>query len=375
MDGTKSAYDAAAGLYDKVAPNFTKSNKDLGNLVDDGEAAAEKQSDETVAKYGDVPVLRSLAKASTWLGGKENEALGGIVKGAGDLTAMGGNAVFHPIDAAASLEKGAEDVAEHVPIVPGLNTMMKGAKWLADLATGTTDGEYGGSVTDLGKNLLLGTKQDPGDPGKRTNADIDFYANIGGGTKAWKEQPVEAATRTITNLLPMFLGDEFLGEGKPEPEGEPPGPKAVDPFGKTQADPMGTTQADPTGKDAGRDAGDQGPRPEPDTAGTSPAETLEQSRQKVIDADAAQKVTEKASFDANGAFVRYHAKMPDPARGFAGDPAWDPAVDERLLKEGDKASQTNGDAIHRLEAARQAFKAGQDADVLAKKARGGSGLT
>jgi len=41
-DGTKKAYGAVTGAYDAVAPNFTKANQDLGNLVDAGEAAVKK---------------------------------------------------------------------------------------------------------------------------------------------------------------------------------------------------------------------------------------------------------------------------------------------------------------------------------------------
>jgi len=73
---------------------------------------------------------------------------------------------------------------------------------------------------------LLDTKQDAADPSKRTNADLDFFAGLGGGTKVWSEKPLEAATRTITNLVPSVLGDEAVGTKPPEgppPEGPPSG--------------------------------------------------------------------------------------------------------------------------------------------------------
>jgi len=249
-DKTKGAYTAVTGAYDSVAPNFTKANKDVGQLVDAGEAAVKKGNDQAVAEYGDVPVVGSLVKASAWLSNTTTEATGGVVKGVGDLAAMGGNAIFHPIDAAASLGEGALGIAEHVPTVPGLNTTVKGIHGLVDLARGKTDGEYGGSLSELGENLLLNTHKDPDDPSKKSNSDVDFFAGIGGGKKAWSEKPAEAATRTITNLVPMFLGDEAAG-GKPPPEVPP---EFVEPVPDTVRNPqtqrgLGEPQAPDTLRD------------------------------------------------------------------------------------------------------------------------------
>ncbi|MDQ2801657.1 MAG: hypothetical protein M3Y41_02805, partial [Pseudomonadota bacterium] len=304
-------------------------------------------------------------KATSWLGDETVEATGGVIKGAGDLAAMGGNAIFHPIDAAESLGEGALGIAEHVPTVPGLNTTVKGIHGLVDLARGKTDGEYGGTLSDLGENLLLDTKEDPNNPGKKTNADVDFFAGIGGGIQAWTDKPVEAATRTITNLVPMFLGDEGAG-GKPPPEGGPsipeaPPPSAVDPMGKTQVDPMGKTQVDPMGKTQPQ-IDPQGPKTEVDPPGPGEPEapkpdgpnTPKEAAQNVADASAAQKITQQASLDTAGEFVRYRAKMPVPERGFAGDPNWDPVVDEALFEESNRASQANIEAIHKLQAAQEA---------------------
>jgi len=253
-DGTKKAYGAATGAYDKVAPNFNESNKTLGKLVDAGEAAAKKGNTKAADKYGRVPVLGKVLKASAAVSNTAVDALGGVVKGAGDLTAMAGNAIVHPIDAAGSMAEGALGIAEHVPMAPGVNTTVKAAHGLVDLARGKKDGEYGGNLKDLGKNLALGTHQDPNDPGKRTNADLDFAAGLGGGTKAWSEKPAEAATRTLVNLAPMFVGDEAAQGNKPAPKGGPPvpegpnAPRGVDPFGKTQVDALGKTQVDALGK-------------------------------------------------------------------------------------------------------------------------------
>ena len=239
-DGTKIAYGAVTGAYDAVAPDLTKSNKDLGEMVDAVEAAAKKGNNKAAAKYGKVPIVGNLVKGATLVGNTTTDALGGVVKGVGDLASMSGNAVVHPIDAAESLAQGALGVAEHVPATPGLNTTVKGVHGLVDLARGKKDGEYGGNLKDLGKNLAFGTHQDPKDPNKRTNADLDFAAGLGGGTKAWTEKPAEAATRTLVNLAPMVLGaDELTGKKAPPKGGSPVpnGPSApvvgyadVDPF-------------------------------------------------------------------------------------------------------------------------------------------------
>jgi uncharacterized protein DUF4157 len=271
--GAKSSYSGVTGAYDSVAPNFTQQNKDLGTGVDAAEAWLKKGNDKAAAQADDS-VLGSLTKASAWMNNMSIDAAGGIVKGVGDLTSMAGNAIFHPIDAAGGMLEGALGMAEHVPLIPGLNTTVKGMHGLWDLANGKKDGEYGNSLGELGENLLLGTHKDPDDPAKKSNADVDFLAGIGGGTKAWRDKPAEAATRTVTNLLPMLLGDEAAG-GNNAAAGGPPVPEvvpgaAVDPLGVTQpvpspspvsplattgelplapaaVDPLGVTQVDPLG--------------------------------------------------------------------------------------------------------------------------------
>lgn len=383
-DVTKGAYNAVTGAYDAVAPNFTQANKDLGSLVDKGEALAKQGNDAAAAQYADVPVLGTVLKASAAIGDATTDALGGVVKGVGDLATMAGNAIVHPIDSAVSLGEGALGIAEHVPIVPGLNTTVKAAHGLVDLAEGKKDGEYGSSLTDLGENLLLDTKQDPNDPSKRTNADVDFLASMGGGTKAWTDKPLEAATRTLTNLAPMLLGDEAPG-AKPEPVPEgpipdgPPAPRAVDPLGKTQVDPFGKTQpqmpaqgpdiAPKTEIDPKTQVDPSNPEPDP----SNPA-TPEEIRQNLIDAAAEQKLTEKASTEATGEYVRYRATKPNPARGVEGDPNWDPTVDEALRDQMERAQQANTAAINRLRDAQAAAKAAQDAIAKARGAQGKGGF-
>jgi hypothetical protein len=248
--GAKSAYGSVTGAYDSVAPNFTQSNKDLGTGVDAAEAWLKKGNQKLVADAGDSAVLGPLAKASAWMSNTAIDATGGVVKGVGDLTAMAGNAIFHPIDAAGAMLEGGLGIAEHVPMVPGLNTTVKGMHGLWDLANGKKNAEYGSTLGELGENLLMGTHVDPDDPSKKSNADVDFAAGIGGGKKVWTEKPGEAATRTITNLLPMLLGDEAAAAGEKPPVGGPPPPEvvpgaAVDPFGTTvsagPANPLATT--------------------------------------------------------------------------------------------------------------------------------------
>jgi hypothetical protein len=374
-DGAKSAYNAVTGAYDSVAPNFTQSNQDLGNLVDMAEAAAKKGNESLVAEYGDVPVLGSVAKASAALSDAAIDATGGVVKGVGDLTTMAGNAMVHPIDATVSMAEGALGIAEHVPLVPGLNTTAKGIHGLVDLASGKKDGQYGSSVGDLAENLLLGTKQDPDDPSKQTNADLDFFASIGGGTKVWTEKPLEAAARTITNLAPMLLGDEGAAKPAPEagpPSGGPPVPEPVDPFGKTQVDPFGKTQPEVPAQGPPTEVDPAKPQAEPEGPKADAANTPEQIRQNLIDASAAQKAAEQASIEATQEYVRFRANKPNPARGWEGDQSkWDPVVDEALHDQMLRAEKANIEAINNLKAAQ---KAARDAAGRGKGARGGGGF-
>ena len=211
-----AAYNGVTGAYGSVAPDFTKGNKRSGRERRRRRGLAKKGNAKAASK-ADGSVLGSLEKASIWMSNTSNDATGGIVKGVGDLASVAGNAIFHPIDAAGGMLEGGLGIAEHVPLIPGLNTTVKGMHGLWDLANDKKNSEYGSSLGDLGENLLLGThtQTDPDGPSKKSNADVDFFAGIGGGTKTWSEKPAEAATRTITNLLPMILGDELNGGKKP----------------------------------------------------------------------------------------------------------------------------------------------------------------
>jgi hypothetical protein len=163
-DGTKKAYGAVTDAYDKVAPNFDKSNKSLGEGVDWLEEKAKEGNKKAAEKYAKVPVVGKVLKVSAAVANATVDATGGVVKGVGDLTTMAGNAIVHPIDAAGSMAKGALDIAEHVPMAPGVNTTVKAAHGMVDLARGKKDGEYGGSLKELGENLAMGTHTDPNDP-------------------------------------------------------------------------------------------------------------------------------------------------------------------------------------------------------------------
>ena len=388
-DGTKKAYGATTGVYDKVAPNFNDANDALGKGVDAIEAASKEGNKKASKNAGKVPIVGGLLQASAFASDVTTEAVGGVVKGAGDIAAMGGNAFVHPVDSAQSLGEGALGIAEHVPTAPGLNTTVKGVHGLVDLARGKKDGEYGGNAKDLAKNLLLNTKQDPKNPGKRTNADIDFLAGMGGGTKAWKEKPVEAASRTLTNLAPMLAGDEGAGGKKPPPKGAPPvegGPAAsrpVDPFAKTQVDALGKTQVDVLGKskvdplgktqdlsktqDLGKTQVDLGKTQpgtpdKPSTTGGEPADLKPKPGQPVAqlqktmqDAMADLKAADQAHTEAQGDWVRYRATKPNPGRGVVGDPSWDPAIEKQLKDEATRTEAQRDAAADRRDAAAKAY--------------------
>jgi hypothetical protein len=381
-DGTKKAYGAVTGAYDAVAPNFTEANKNLGDLVDAGEASAKKGNKMAAAKYQGVPIVGTALKGAARVSDVTTEVAGGVVKGVGDIAATGGNSFVHPIDSAKSLGEGALGIAEHVPIAPGLNTTVKGVHGVVDLARGKKDGEYGGSVKDLGKNLLLDTKQDPKNPGKRTNADVDFLAGMGGGTKAWTDKPVEAATRTIVNIAPMVLGDEGPTGTKPIPKVELPLPPGEVPIPKGgpgpqrvvidpqtgPVDPMGKTQPGIPAKGPVTEVDPAKPGPAPDDAPQAkPAQTPEQIRQNLADAAAAQKVAEKTSVDATAEYARYRATKPNAARGVVGDGKWDPVVDEALKDQMDRAQKASSEANDKWEAAQ---KASTDAEGFVKDKNG-----
>jgi hypothetical protein len=215
VSGIGGALGTASDAYNSVAPDFKKANADLGSLVDMGEASVAAGNQKLIDQAGDDPILSTLAKGSAWMSNTTTQLTGGVVKGAGDLTSMAGNAIFHPFDAAKDMLGGVWGLGEHLNPIPGMGTAMKGIHGLYDLAAGTEKPKYGSSLSELGTNLL--------DPKKASDDQLDFLAGFGGGTKAWSDKPAEAAARTVTNLIPMLLGAEgALGEGPAVARGGPP---------------------------------------------------------------------------------------------------------------------------------------------------------
>ena len=218
--GVTSAYDAASGAYNKVAPDFNKMNASVGSLVDMAEKGIHSGGQAMVDATSGVPVLGSLAQGAAWVGDTTAQVTGGAVKGAGDLTSMAGNAFFHPIDSAVGMAKGALGAAEHGGLmgIPGLGSAIKGAHGAYDILSGNTKGEYGANWGELVGHLA---------PGAQVDDDLKFWAGMGGGVEAWKDKPIEAASRTLMNLAPMAAGMAEGGlmlEGAPAPVGELPLP-------------------------------------------------------------------------------------------------------------------------------------------------------
>jgi hypothetical protein len=211
------AWDAAKGAWNWVDSKYSAKNSDAsklqqqmnGGVNEKGEKEegwvdkAEnwlKQGNDKVLKSDDNSVLGSLEKASAWMGNTTVDIMGGVVKGGMDLASMGYNAMAHPIDSAVGMAGGVLSMAEHVPLIPGMNTTVKALHGAYDIATGNEKGQYGKDWGELGSHLF--------DPRVSANDDLNFAAGMGGGVDAWKAKPGEAAARTVTNLLPMLLGGE-----------------------------------------------------------------------------------------------------------------------------------------------------------------------
>jgi hypothetical protein len=220
LGGEQAIGGAAKGAWDWVDSKYSAKNSDAtklqqqmnGGVNEKGEKEeglvdkAEnwlKQGNNKVLASNDDSVLGSLEKASAWMGNTSVDIMGGVVKGGMDLASMASNAIAHPIDSAVGMAGGVLSMAEHVPLIPGLNTTVKALHGAYDIASGNEKGQYGKNWGELGSHLF--------DPRVSGNDDLNFAAGMGGGVDAWKAKPGEAAARTITNLLPMFLG----GEGAP----------------------------------------------------------------------------------------------------------------------------------------------------------------
>ncbi len=217
VNAESGAWDATKGAWNWVDSKYSAKNSDAsklqqqmnGGVNEKGEKEegwvdkAEnwlKQGNDKVLKSDDNSVLGSLEKASAWMGNTTVDMMGGVVKGGMDLASMGYNAMAHPIDSAVGMAGGVLSMAEHVPLIPGMNTTVKALHGAYDIATGNEKGQYGKDWGELGSHLF--------DPRVSANDDLNFAAGMGGGVDAWKAKPGEAAARTVTNLLPMLLGGE-----------------------------------------------------------------------------------------------------------------------------------------------------------------------
>ena len=173
----------------------------LEKLVADGN---QKSADEAKGHW-----YEGLVKGSGWLSNKSTEMTGGLLKGVGDIGFGIANGLAHPIDAAA----GIEGILEHNMTVPGLGTTLKAGHALYDLAAkdDPKDRQYGSSVGDIANHLFNPMQQVDDDAKFDTNLATGIIApdkNKDGTTdwSAWKNKPLEAATRAATNIAPVFLG-------------------------------------------------------------------------------------------------------------------------------------------------------------------------
>jgi hypothetical protein len=217
MNAESGAWDATKGAWNWVDSKYSAKNSDVSKLqqqmnggvnekgekqegwVDQAESWLKRGNDK-VLKSDDNSVLGSLEKAGAWMGNTTVDMMGGVVKGGMDLASMGYNAITHPIDSAVGMAGGMLSMAEHVPLIPGMNTTFKALHGAYDIASGNEKGQYGKDWGELGSHLF--------DPRVSANDDLNFAAGMGGGVEAWKAKPGEAAARTVTNLLPMLLGAE-----------------------------------------------------------------------------------------------------------------------------------------------------------------------
>jgi hypothetical protein len=215
------AKDAAAGvggaaesLYDGYQKQ-TDFKQPLG-LLDKGIDWVERTSDEggrqMVESAKGIPVVEELAEGAAFMNHVVTQVGGGVAKGAGDLVGGLANAFFHPIDAAS----GIEGVIEHSGL-PGVGSTLKSVHGLYDLAV-HGGGEYGDSVGDLANHVLNPLQSSEDDQKANMNMVTGILApgeldrkpgEKGVGWDVWRDKPLEAAARAVTNIAPIALG---LGE-------------------------------------------------------------------------------------------------------------------------------------------------------------------
>ena len=182
-----------------------------------------------------------LAKASAWMSNAETQVTGGVVKGVADLGIGLANGLAHPLDAAA----GIEGILEHDSPVPFLGSTLKAGHGLYDLAA-HGGGQYGNSMGDLANHIFNPMQQQKDDAEFNTNLVTGIIApdkTADGKTdwSAWKEKPLEAAARAVTNIAPMVLGagEALAGDGAAEAGMQgAKGAPVVDPVPAPEVSPM-----------------------------------------------------------------------------------------------------------------------------------------
>lgn len=148
-----------------------------------------------------------LAKGSAWLNNGITEATGGLAKGVGDIGFGLANTLAHPVDAAG----GIEGFLEHNSTMPFLGSTLKAGHGAYDLLSGKKNAEYGDSWGELANHVFNPLQQSEDDAKYDTALATSIIApdkNKDGSTdwSAWKDKPVEAATRALTNIAPIALG-------------------------------------------------------------------------------------------------------------------------------------------------------------------------
>ncbi len=205
VSDVKSAAGAVYDNYEK-STDFASLNKELGQGVDWVEKQSAAGTQAMVDSTAGIPVLSQLAQGAAWVENASTDVTGGVVKGAGDLVTGIAGGLAHPIDAAA----GIEGVVEHTGGgVPFLGSTLKGIHGLYDLGV-NGGGQYGNSIGDLANHVFNPLQQQEDDTqflgalGKGIVAPGD--EKDGGGWQRWKDNPLEAAARAVTNIAPMVMG-------------------------------------------------------------------------------------------------------------------------------------------------------------------------
>jgi hypothetical protein len=214
-EGAVSAGSSAVTIGDAFlagngtgGPDFGVLNKALGDEVDEDQDMVRWAGKAATEATADIPILGDIVEAGALVSDVGVEAVGGSVKGAGDIASSTANALMNPMNAVTGLL----EMGEHDPGLAGY--LFKGAHGVFDIATGNEEGKYGSTFGELWDNLT--------DVDKQNQDDLDYWSQLGGGQKAWENEPIEAASRTATNLAPLILGtlaEAGFGRGA---GGEPP---------------------------------------------------------------------------------------------------------------------------------------------------------